>query len=308
MNEKKISVVISAFNEEDKIEACLVSVAWADEIIFIDNTSTDRTSEIAGNYTKKIFKIPNNLMLNKNKNFGFEKASGNWILSLDADERVLPELRKEIEDAVNHDDPEIAGYWIPRKNIIFGQWIQNSIWWPDYQLRLFRKGKGKFPEVHVHEMMKVDGETRKMHEPMQHENYSSISQFIRKMDTIYTENEAENLIKSGKELHWSEAIRMPVGDFLKTFFMQKGYKDGLHGLALSILQAFYAELVFLKVWENRGFEKVNNKHFLTDVHLIFQKLSSEFRYWYLSSLIDESKNSAQKLLLRLMRKKESGKN
>src|SRR3989344_3655909 len=151
----KISVVISAYNEEAMIEDCLKSVKdLADEIIFVDNTSTDKTVEITKKYTKKIFVRENDpVMLNRNKNFGFTKATGDWILSLDADERLTPELSAEIRNSIRAH--QFVAYEIPRKNIIFGKWIQHSIWWPDYNLRLFRRGKGKFPEKHVHEKLVV---------------------------------------------------------------------------------------------------------------------------------------------------------
>ncbi len=185
---KKISVVISAFNEEKMIEDCLKSVKdLADEIIFIDNTSQDKTVDIAKKYAARIFIRPNDpVMLNRNKNFGFTKASGDWIISLDSDERITPELAREIKKAVNN--PNVNGYEIPRKNIIFNKWIQNSIWWPDYNLRLFRKEKGKFREKHVHEKLTVQGRLTKLKNPMVHYNYQTVSQFINKLNKTYTES------------------------------------------------------------------------------------------------------------------------
>lgn len=307
---KKLSVVISAYNEEKKIKDLFDSLKYIDqvleEVVFIDNASTDKTKEIAHKYTDKVITVPNNLMLNTNKNLGFSKAKTEWILNLDADERITPELGSEIIKVLAGES-QINGYWIPRKNIIFGKWIQNSIWWPDYQLRLFRREKGKFSEKHVHEYLSVDGETEKLSEPMLHQNYSSITQYLQKMDKIYTEDEVKNLISTGRSFHWTESISLPIKDFLKTFFMQKGYKDGLHGLALSILQAFYAELIFLKMWEHQGFIEVNDKNFLKDVYKTSRKLGFEIRYWFLSALIDDSKGSVKKSYLRLLRKVTSRK-
>ena len=127
-NYMKISIVISAYNEEDKIEDCLKSVnSFADEIIFVDNSSHDKTAQIAKKFTTKIFTLPNDpVMLNKNKNFGFSKAVGDWIISLDADERITPKLATEIKKAVKNQ--KINGYEIPRKNIIFNKWIKHSIY------------------------------------------------------------------------------------------------------------------------------------------------------------------------------------
>lgn len=299
----KLSVVISAYNEETKIEDCLKSLKQLDaEIILVDNESTDKTVQLAKKYTSKIFSRPNNPMLNINKNYGFSKTTGDWILSLDADERVSAELAEEIR-SIFTSEPTMVGYWIPRKNIIFGKWIQNSIWWPDYQLRLFKKGTGKFPEKHVHEMIEVDGNTEKLENPMVHENYTSVTQYLYKMDKIYTESETKNFLESGKKLHWSDAIRFPVADFLKTFFLQKGYKDGLHGLVLSMLQAFYAEVVFVKIWEKQGFTEYNSDSFLKDVYKEFKRVHLEFEYWFKSAFIGDTNSKLRKGIYKILRRR-----
>lgn len=298
----KLSAVISAYNEEKKLGACLDSVkGLADEIIVINNSSTDKTEAIAKKYTKDVFTRPNNPMLNVNKNFGFTKATGDWILNLDADERVTPELAKEIKHVMSESSATV-GYWIPRRNIIFGKAIENSIWWPDYQLRLFQREKGKFPEKHVHEMVEVKGETAHLSSPILHENYSSISQYLHKLDKLYTENEADQFIANGKKITWVDALRFPAEDFFKTFFLRKGYKDGLHGLVLSILQAFYAEIVFAKVWERQGFQEYNNPHFLKDVFKECLKLSKEFQYWFATAFIENTKNPLKRVVLKVKRK------
>jgi len=301
INHIGLSVIISAYNEEKNITDCIASVKFADEIIVIDNESTDKTAQIAKHTGAKVFTRKNNLMLNANKNFGFSKAANRWILNIDADERITPELAKEITTVLSMSD-EIQGYWIPRKNIIFGKWMIGEMWWPDYQLRLFRKGKGAFEEKHVHEYIKVTGETAKLEEPMLHQNYKTVSQFLIKMDTIYTENEASLLLASGKKVTWVDAIRFPANDFLKTFFAQKGYRDGLHGLVLSFLQAFYAEVVFAKVWEKQGFPEENSSSFLHNLNKEFKKLQKEFRYWLITALMNEVKNPLKRLRYRFLRK------
>lgn len=284
----KLSVVISAFNEENMIEDCLKSVIdLADEIIFVDNTSSDKTIQIAKNYTDKVFVRPNDpVNLNKNKNFGFSKASGDWILSLDADERVSNYLATELKSAILK--KEFNGYEIPRKNIIFGKWIQHSIWWPDYNLRLFKKGKGIFPQNHVHEKLKVAGVIGKLENPLIHFNYQTVSQYINKLNNNYTESEAENFIKHGKNINWYDAIRWPVNDFLKTFFAHKGYKDGMHGLVLSLLQSFYALVFFSKVWEKKeDFKDMTPTEFLPSVIKEFSQAGKEIKFWIYEALIDE---------------------
>lgn len=309
---KKLSVVISAYNEEKNIKECLASVKWADEIILVDNTSTDKTVEMGRKFTNKIFVRPNNPMLNINKNYGFSKATSEWILSLDADERITKELKEEIINATRYLPAgrhgtlhatryKINGFWIPRKNIIFGKWIRYSIWWPDYQLRLFKKGKGKFPCKHVHEYLKVEGKTKKLKSPLLHYNYQTVSQYLYKLDKIYTENEAENIVQSGKKLVWQDALRMPARDFLKTFFLQEGYKDGLHGLVLSLLQSFYALVVFAKVWEKQGFKIEADKNFVEKVAHELKRLGGEFKYWLIHERLKTEKNFLKKAIIRFLK-------
>ena len=296
----KISVVVSAYNEEKQINDCLISAKKiADEIIFIDNQSTDATSKIAKKYTKKIFKKVNDpVMIDKNKNYGFLKASGGWIFSLDADERIPDELASEIKRAVQN--TKISGFEIPRKNIIFGKWIQNSIWWPDYNLRLFKNGSGKFPLNKVHEKIKIHGEVSRLKNPILHYNYQTISQFIKKLDN-YTESEAMHFIRLNKEIKWYEILRWPAADFLTTFFSQRGYRDGMHGLALSMLQAFYQLVVFLKVWEKKeNYKDLSPKAFLKEAVSELSKISKDTRYWVYEALSKE--NPKMKIIYKIKKK------
>lgn len=293
-----ISVVLSVFNVSETISQCLSSVSWADEIVVIDNESTDKTVAIAKKFTKNIFTRPNNPMLNVNKNYGFTKATGDWIICLDGDEVITAELAKEIQEKALSSAP--VGYWIPRKNIIFGKWIQHGLWWPDKQLRLFRRGRGKFPCKHVHEYIEVDGPTLDLSEPFLHYNYQTVSQFLRKMETIYTENEVKNLMAANYQFAWYDAIRFPVSDFVKIYFAQEGYKDGLHGLVLGILQALYSFVVFAKLWERQQF--VEKEVTLPTVSEELARAQKEISYWQKTVLIGESRNILEKLFLKFRRR------
>lgn len=292
-----ISVVISAWNEEKKIKQCLESLDWADEIVVVDNSSTDTTGKIARHYKAKVYIQPNNPMLNVNKNFGFENATGDWILSLDADEIIPESLAREIKEHVNNSDK--SGYWIPRKNILFGKWIRHGLWWPDKQLRLFRRGKGRFPCAHVHEYLEVDGVTDALQEPYIHYNYESVSQFIRKMDTLYTESDVQKLLRTRYQFAWYDAIRFPVSDFVKVFFAQEGYKDGLHGLILAILQGFYSFVVFAKIWEQKQYAEIDMP--LTQVVGELQKNGKDLNYWILSAKMKEPRSYMEKIWLKFRR-------
>lgn len=298
MKKQTISVVVSAWNEERNLRRCLSSVAWADEIVVIDNASTDETARIAKEFTSYVFKRPNNAMLNVNKNFGFTKATAQWILSLDADEEIPIVLKKEILQATGQSDA--IGFWFPRKNIIFGKWIEHGLWWPDKQLRLFRRGRGTFPCKHVHEYLEVEGKTESFAEPYIHYNYDSISQFIRKMDTIYTESELEKLIATDYRLAWYDAVRFPMSDFVKIYFAQEGYKDGLHGLVLALLQAIYSFVVFAKLWEKEKFPDIALTSSMVSDEL--HRVGHEVSYWNLTSQMRDSQNPLQRLWLQFKRR------
>lgn len=295
----KLSVVISAYNSEDKIEDCLKSVGFADEIILVNNSSTDKTENLAKKYTSKIFTRENNLMLNVNKNFGFSKATGDWILCLDDDERITDALAVEIKKIVKDNKSQINGYFIPRKNIIFGKWIEHTGWYPDPQLRLFKNGKGKFEEKHVHEMIKVDGALEYLKEPMLHYNYKSISQFLNKMSNIYASNEAEVLISQGYKVKFADAIRFPLKEFLSRFFAQEGYKDGFHGLMLSIFMAFYHFCVFAFVWEEQGFSEIEQGNILEKSSKEFVGAGKEISFWLNSEKIKNTKNPIKKIFYKI---------
>lgn len=298
-----ISVVISAHNEEKNIKECIESVEdFADEIIVVDNSSTDKTADIAKKQGARVFSQVNNPKnIDLQKNFGFDRATHEWILSLDADERATPKLIQEIRKVLASDSTA-TGYNIPRKNIIFGKWIKNSIWWPDYQLRLFKKGKAKFLRASVHQPVDVKGEVRHLSEPIVHYNYESITQFVTRMNAIYTEIEADELVKTGQKLHWTDALKNPSADFMKTFFLQKGYKDGLHGLVLSVLQSFYMFLVFAKVWERQGFYEKNSTEVLHGVRTQFEKTSKESTFWLLTAFASESRNPIKKMIYKISKK------
>jgi len=296
----KLSVVVSAYNEEKNLEDCLKSVREiSDEIIVVDNTSTDKTNSIAKKYADKVFVRENNLMLNVNKNYGISRATHDWVLLLDADERVTKELAQELKSLLSK-DTELDGYTMPRKNIIFGKWIEHTGWYPDRQLRLFKKGKGKFAEKHVHEMIEVNGEVGELNEAIYHLNYKNISQFLDKMIRIYTISEAENLIKNGYKVKMSDTILIPTKEFVKRFFAEEGFKDGAHGLILSCLMAFYHLVVFVRVWELSKYPDCE------DTILEFEKGKSEakkeVKYWLNLKKLEMEKNPVSKISRRLLQK------
>jgi len=292
----KLSVVISAYNGEKTIRDCLLSVKKvADEIIVIDNSSTDNTYEIVESYTSKIFKQKNNpSAIDLLKNLGFEKAKGEWILCIDQDESI-EELVEEILGKIKKADPEVNGYYLPRKNYIFNRWIKYAGWYPDYQLRLFRNGKGKYAEKHVHEQIKVSGKTENLKNHIIHNNYQNISQFIQKT-SVYAKNEAEDKIKKGYIFSYFDAIKFPLSEFLSRFFAREGYRDGFYGLMLSLLMAFYHFLIFAFIWEENKFKQIEEKEFVPEFEREVGKVGKEFKHWLYRSGIRKVRNPLKKIL------------
>lgn len=297
-----LSVVISAHNEETKIAACLESVQRiADEIIVVDNSSTDKTGEIAKKYTKKVFVQKNNPFdIDRQKNFGFAKATSDWILSLDADERVTEELADEIKEVLNGREDILTAYWIPRKNIIFGKQITHTGWYPDYQLRLFKTGKGSFTKQHVHEPLSVEGQIGYLHTDIMHENFQSIHQFLSRNLLFYAKNEAQAKLSAGYQFNYLDAFWFPLREFMSRFFAREGYKDGVHGLILSILMAVYHFVIVAYMWEEKGF--VQEEVSLGLLHTHAEKIAKECGYWFVTAKIAEEKNPLKKALLKAKRK------
>lgn len=253
---QKVSVVINSLNEEKNIQRAIESAGWADEIIVCDMNSDDKTREIAKKMGAKVFLCAREGFVEPARNFAISKASNEWVLILDADEKIPQTLSNKLkqlaEKSVNANFVEI-----PRKNIIFGKWMKASMWWPDYQVRFFKKGKVLWNRE-IHSKPKVSGEGLKLaereEEAIIHYNYQTISQFLERMNR-YTQLEAEELIKRGYKFGWKDLLEKPTNEFLSRFFANKGYNDGLHGLALSLIQAFSFLIVYLKVWEISGFEQ-----------------------------------------------------
>ncbi|MDP2638373.1 MAG: glycosyltransferase family 2 protein [Candidatus Levybacteria bacterium] len=306
MNNKIIlSAVVSVFNGEKDLDDCLKSLSFCSEIIVVNNSSTDRTLEIARKYTDKIFMRPNNPMLNVNKNYGFSKATGEWILSLDADERITSELAEEIQSEIKNPKLKINGYQIPRKNIIFGKWMKHAGWYPDLQLRLFRKENGKFPEEHVHEMVKVEGKVGKLNGHILHYNYYSIVQFIQKTGIIYAPNEAEQLLKKGYIFDWKDTIRFPLKEFLSRFFAREGYRDGFHGLMLSLLMAFYHFIVFSYIWEKNKFKQIDGGEILAETEKEMKQSAKDLFFWFSKEKVKLIKNPVSRIFRKILIKAKS---
>lgn len=298
----KISVVLGVFNEEKNIKRCLESVKWADEIVIVDDGSTDGTVEIAKKYTDKIYPHKSEGYVEPTRNFGISKAKGDWILLVDADEEIPETLATKLQEITNTTDADFV--WLPRKNIIFGKWIQNEGWWPDYNVRFFKKGAVTWSNK-IHSKPEIEGQELHLQEREEwaiiHHNYKTVSQFLEKLDR-YTTIEAEEFMHSGKKFAPSSLISSPMEEFLSRMFARKGYKDGYHGFLLSSLEAFSMQVVMAKVWEKQGFKEVENEQFLHDVQKEAKTYKGRIKYWITTFLMEMTNNPVKKTLLRTVRK------
>lgn len=297
----KLSVVVSAYNEEKRIAQCLKSCSFADEIIVVDNHSLDRTAEIATKYASKIIAQENNpLAIDLLKNIGFDKATSDWILSLDADETISPNLAIEIKEAI--ENQEIDGFLIPRQNFIFGKWIEYGGWYPDYQLRLFKKGKGRFVKEHVHESLEIKGKTATLKNHIIHQNYETVEQFVGKTIKNYAQNEADAILAKGYTFSFFHSVSFPLKEFLSRFFARKGYKDGFHGFMLASFMAFYHFIVFALIWEKLGFKKLDEKKLFEEFTKEGKKAKKDIVFWFMTMKIESSKNILLKRFYKIKRK------
>lgn len=252
----KISVVINTLNEEENIIRAIKSVRWADEIIVCDMHSDDRTVEIAKKMGAKAIFHKRVGYVEPARNFAISKSTGDWILILDADEEIEKTLVERLQEIAGK-MKQIDYVRLPRKNLIFGRFMKASMWWPDYNIRFFRKGKVKWLDK-IHRPPEVFGEGLDLPADEKyaivHYNYESISQFLKRMDR-YTSIQAQELREEGYKFNWQDLFEKPLNEFLSRYFANYGYKDGLHGLALSFLQAFSFLVLYLKLWESNKFEE-----------------------------------------------------
>lgn len=291
---KKLSAIILTRNEEKNIKECIDSISFANEVIVIDDYSSDKTRDIAKKLGAIIYKRKLDDFATQ-RNFGLSKATGEWILFIDADERVSKELAHEIVNAINSENEYF--YKIPRKNKIFGKYLEHTDWYPDYQYRLFEKGKGSWGRK-VHEQLATKLPGKELHQPIAHDNYETIQQFIDKNFGIYADYEAELLVSSGYRFRTTDLITKPINEFYRRFFATRGYLDGVHGLVASILVAVSTFIVYAKVWEKQGFKEENIE--IKIVKKEFDKVGHDTQFWIKQSIISNEKNALVKFIKKIV--------
>lgn len=239
-----LSVIIITKNESRNISRCLESVVWADEIIVLDSGSDDNTVSLCQRYTDLVYETdwPG---FGPQKQRALEKTTGDWVLSMDADEWLTPELTSEIQQAITQSD--INGYWIPRLSSYCGKEIRHGGWWPDYVLRLFQRNQGRFTEDRIHERIIVDGRLAKLNSPIMHESFVNLEEVLDKVNH-YSSLGAEKLYNAGKKASIAQAILKGLWTFFRTYCLKAAFLDGGEGLILSISNAEGAYYKYLKLW------------------------------------------------------------
>ena len=241
----RLSAVVITLNEEDNIAECLRSLRFVDEIIVVDSGSEDRTVEIASKFTDKIFS-PGWLGFVEAKEYGIDRAESDWILWIDADERVSKELGGQILAAIDNTDGFTA-FKMPRKSYFLGKWMKHCGWYPDYVVRLFRKGSAHFEENSlVHEELVIDGKVGTISSPIIHHTFPTLKSYFDKFNK-YTSLAAKELKLKGEKFRLSACLTHPIATFFKMYIQKRGFLDGFEGLLLSVLSATYVFVKYAKL-------------------------------------------------------------
>jgi len=247
-----VAAVIITKNEEQNIAACLESVRWADERILVDACSGDRTVEIARRYTDRIF-VRSWPGYGPQKNFAINQSGSEWILVLDADERVTEALRNEILHVLSAGasgspaDPP-AAFEIPRRNFFYGKWIRGGGLFPDYQIRLFRRSAARYDETLLHERLQVSGRIERLASPLDHHSMPTVAEHVRKM-IRYTTLGAQVKLKARSRVSAVDLAGSHLVTMLKTYLLRGGYRDGVHGVVVALFAGMHVFVKYAKAWE-----------------------------------------------------------
>jgi glycosyltransferase involved in cell wall biosynthesis len=244
----KLTATIITRDEAAHIEACLASVAFADEILVVDSGSTDGTADLARAKGARVI-VRDWPGYSAQKNFAASQSANDWILSIDADERVSPELRSDIQ-ATLANEPAAAGFRIPRVTWHLGRWIRTTDWYPDYQLRLYDRRRAGWNGRPVHESVSARGPVAQLRHDLQHYAYRDITHHHQTMDR-YTTLAAEQMASDGRDAGLSDLLVHPPAAFLRNYVLKRGFMDGAPGAIVSAMNAHYVFLKYAKLWALR---------------------------------------------------------
>jgi len=240
----KLSVTIIARNEAEAIRDCLESVRWADQIVVLDSASSDGTADICREFGAQVWESEDWPGFGPQKNRALGHATGEWVLSLDADERVTPELRAEIERVLAA--PDADAYRMPRLSRYLTRYMRHSGWHPDYVLRLFRRGRARFSDDLVHERLIVEGSVGTLASPLLHEAFTSAEEVLEKVNR-YSSAGAEMALRQGRRATLAGAVLRGLSAFVRTYLLKAGFLDGREGFMLAVSNAEGAYYRYLKL-------------------------------------------------------------
>jgi glycosyltransferase involved in cell wall biosynthesis len=243
----KISATVITFNEEDHIAEALRSLTWADEIIVVDSESSDRTVDIAMEFADKVI-TQKWLGYAGQKNFASQQAANDWVFNLDADERVTPELAREIETLKEAGNPDAAAFEMARRVFYLGRWIKHSGWYPDEKIRLYNRTRGRWQGDYVHESVQVEGRVKRLKGDILHYTVRNASEHHLRLDR-YTTLAAREAFEKKRRASISSIGFSPFVTFVKSYIFKFGFLDGLPGLAIAYFAAHYVFLKNIKLWE-----------------------------------------------------------
>ncbi|MBI2295927.1 MAG: glycosyltransferase family 2 protein [Betaproteobacteria bacterium] len=230
-----LSVIVISRNNEATIRRCLESVAWADEIVVVDSGSTDRTLDICRGLGVPVHQTPDFPGHGPQKNRALDRATHEWVFSLDSDEWVTPELRSEIERAMASPGDKVA-FMMPRRSSFCGRFMRHSGWWPDYVTRLFRRGAARFSEDHTHDRLIVTGPRGRLRQPVMHEAVTDLDQMLAKIN-MYSTTSAAMFHRDGRRASLATALLHGGWAFVRTYFLRLGFLDGREGFMLAVINA-----------------------------------------------------------------------
>ncbi len=243
-----VACVVITKNEEANIQNCLRSAQWANELIVVDAESRDRTVDLARECGAKVFVRPWP-GFGLQKNFGMAQASSDWILILDADERVTEELRGEVRACLERWNSGAPGaYRIPRRNFFYGARVRGGGVYPDYQVRLFRRGIAQYNDVAVHENLIVNGEIGTLVGHFDHYTERRIQDHFKKFG-LYTTLAAQEKAKTVRTVGWIDLVFRPLVIWVKTYVLKQGFRDGVNGLIVCVFASMYTFVKYAKLWD-----------------------------------------------------------
>jgi len=242
-----VSAIVVCFNEERNIDACLESLRWCDEIVVVDSFSTDRTVEICRQYTDRVVQRQW-AGYREQKAFAHSLATKEWVLLVDSDERVSPELRAEIKETLQSCDGSCAGFAVPRLAFYLDRWWWRGDWYPDYNIRLFRRDRATWGGTDPHEKILVNGRVRRLRNPLHHFSYRDIEDHVQRINR-FTSISSRELFNEQRAWRLGDALFRPAFRFFRSYILKRGFLEGFAGFYVALTSAVYVFLKYAKLWE-----------------------------------------------------------